>query len=269
MRNVSIYSKSVLCACLLIAVIGALAWQTDDKKKSKESTDKQLQRDTTTPGRYHYDSNEFRIKDLDIALESLDIGLKELNIELKNLNVDIAKTVKEAMAAVDVNKISREVEMELSKIDIKEIQKEIEKELKNINLEEIKIEVQNSLKEAQNEIKQIDMQKLQNEMKELQITIDKKALKTDIDKAMQDARKEIEKAKQEIRDLKDFTASLEKDGLIDRKKGYTVEWTKDGDLIINDTIQPKEVADKYSRFYKKDGYKIKIRPDDDLEVDNL
>ncbi|MBG9375184.1 hypothetical protein I5907_03010 [Panacibacter sp. DH6] len=268
MRNASIYSKSLLVACLLITVIGALAWQTDDKKKNKGSANK-IQRDTIIPRRYDYDSNEFRIKDLDIALDNLDIGLKELNDGLKDLHIDIAKTVKEAMASIDLDKISRDVEIGLSKVDFQEIEKEVERELKNINLGEIKIEVQKSLKEAQNEIKKIDKQKLQNEMKELQITLNKNELKADIDKAMQDARKEIEKAKQEIKDLKSFTSALENDGLIDRKKGYTVEWTKDGDLIINGKLQPKEVADKYRRFYKKDGYKIKIRPDDDLEIDGL
>src|SRR6185295_5143489 len=94
--------------------------------------------------------------------------------------------------------------------------------------------------------------------------------KQEIENAMKDARNEMEKAKRELQDLKDFTGALEKDGLIDKKKGYTIEWTKDGNLIINGKTQPKEISDKYSRYYKKDGYKIKMRPDeDDLEVDDL
>jgi len=54
-----------------------------------------------------------------------------------------------------------------------------------------------------------------------------------------------------LRDLKDFTDALQQDGLIAKKKGYTIEWTKDGDLIINGKTQPKEISDRYSRFYKK------------------
>ena len=93
------------------------------------------------------------------------------------------------------------------------------------------------------------MQKLQNEMKEMQLKLNSSQFKQEIEHAVQGAKKEIEKAKQELQDMKDFTNALVKDGLIDRKKGYTIEWTKDGDLIINGRTQPKEIADKYSRYY--------------------
>lgn len=285
MRNVSKHSKGILLACFCIAVISALAWQKDDKNKKDSPTYKYEQRDTAVPKRHKYDSNEFRIKDLDLSLKELDLSLQKLNLELKDINIEISKTIKDALADVDLENILKDVEIELKNVDVEKIKSEVEKELKEIDVEKIKaevekglkevdlqkinIEVQQSLKEAQQELKKIDKQKLQNEMKELQLKLNKSEFKEELDNALKNAHKEIEKAKQELTDLKDFTSALEKDGLIDRKNGYAIEWTKDGDLIINGKTQPKEISDKYSRYYKKDGYKIKIRPDDDLEIDNL
>jgi len=263
MRNVFKYPKGLILAGLSVIVITAAAWQTDDKDKKNDSTRRQSTGDTVVPRQRDPDKDEFRMKELDKAM-------KELDIQLKDLNVEISKTVKLALAQVDFEKIGKEVEAELKQVDLDKINEEVQAELKNIDLNKINVEVQQSLKEAQEEIKKVDMQKLQNEMKEMQLKLNSSQFKQEIEHAVQGAKKEIEKAKQELQDMKDFTNALVKDGLIDRKKGYTIEWTKDGDLIINGRTQPKEIADKYSRYYKKDGYKIKIRPDDDdLEVDDL
>ncbi|QEC67421.1 hypothetical protein FRZ67_08970 [Panacibacter ginsenosidivorans] len=263
MRNVFKNPKGLILAGLSVIVITAAAWQTDDKDKKNDSTRRQSTGDTIVPKQRNNDKNEFRMKQLDEAMKELDLHLKDLDIE-------ISKNVKEALAQVDFEKISKDVQAQLKQVDFDKINKEVQEELKKVDFNKINIEVQQSLKEAQEEIKKVDMQKLQNEMKEMQLKLNSTQFKQQIENAMQGAKKEIEKAKQELQDLKDFTNALEKDGLIDKKKGYTVEWTKDGDLIINGKTQPKDIADKYSRYYKKDGYKIKIRPDDDhLEIDDL
>jgi len=269
MSNVFKYPKSLLLAGLFIAVITALAWQADDKDKKDTAARRQQTGDTTVPKQRNYDKDEFRMKELDEAMKRLDIEMKNLTLHIKGLDTEISKTIKEALAGIDFEKIGREADAELKKIDFEKIRKEVQEELKEIDFDKINAEVQQSLKEAREEIKKVDMQKLQNEMKELQLKLNSSEFKKEIEDAMKDAKKEIEKAKQELRDLKDFTDALQKDGLIDKKKGYTVEWTKDGDLIINGKTQPKEIADKYSRYYKKDGYKIKISPDDDLEVEDF
>ncbi len=79
-----------------------------------------------------------------------------------------------------------------------------------------------------------------------------------IDDAMNNAKEGIEKAKQQLQQMKDFTDALAADGLIDKKKGYTIEW-KNGNLYINGTQQPKNISDKY-RKYESTG-KIKTEPD--------
>lgn len=269
MRNVFKSTKGLILAGLSVIVITAIAWQTDDKDKKDDSTRRQDAGDTTVPKQRNYDKNEFRMKGLDEAMKQLDIELKNLDLNLKDLDIEISKNVNEALAGIDFEKISKDVEAEIKKIDVEKINKEVEQELKKIDLNKISIEVNQSLKKAQEEFKNVDMQKLQNEMKELQLKLDSKEFKAEMEEAMQGARQEIEKTKQELRDMKDFTEALQKDGLIDKKPGYTIEWTKDGDLIINGKTQSKTVSDKYSRYYKKEGYKIKVRPDDELEVEDF
>lgn len=264
MRNVLKYPKSLLLACLFVVAITAVAWQADNKGKKNDSAGKQSARDTTAPGQH--DIDEFKLKGLDEAMRNLDSQMKNINIDLKGLNIEISKQVNEALASVDFEQIGKDVQNELKNIDIETINKEVQNELKKIDLNKINEEVNQSLKNAQEEIKKIDIEKLQTEMKQMQLKLNNTDLKKEINDAMQNAQKEIQKAQQELKDLKDFTDELQKDGLIDKKKGYTIEWKKDGDLIINGKIQPKEISDKYSRFYKKDGYKIKMNPDDDLKI---
>ena len=66
----------------------------------------------------------------------------------------------------------------------------------------------------------------------------------------------------EIQDiLKEFTEELHEAGLIDKKKGCIIEWKKEGHLYINNKKQQSEISDKYSRYYNKDGYVIKLNCD--------
>lgn len=269
MSNVFKRAKSLLLVGLPVVIITAVAWQVDDKDKKDSSALKQQAGDTTVPKQHNYNKNEFRLKELDEAMRQLDIEMNNLDIRMNGLDTEISKTIHEALVEIDLEKIGAEVESALKEVNIEKKVKEAQEELQKIDLNKINKEIQSSLKDAQEEIKKIDMQKLQTEMKELQLKLNSSAFRNEIENAVKNAQKEIEKAQQELKDLKDFTDALQKDGLVDKKKGYTVEWTKDGDLIINGKTQPKEISDKYSRYYKKDGYKIKIRPDDGLKVDDL
>jgi len=68
-------------------------------------------------------------------------------------------------------------------------------------------------------------------------------------------------ADMELQQLKEFTEELHEAGLIDKKKGCIIEWKKEGHLYINNKKQQSEISDKYSRYYNKDGYVIKLNCD--------
>ena len=84
---------------------------------------------------------------------------------------------------------------------------------------------------------------------------------------MKDARESIEKAKVEVKAYKDFIEELDKDGLINKKETYKIEYRK-GELIVNGKKQPAEVANKYNDFLngRKD-FTIK-KEDDGFTIEN-
>ncbi|CAN5289792.1 hypothetical protein BH11BAC6_BH11BAC6_13280 [soil metagenome] len=271
MKHVFSNSKALILAGLSVIVITAAAWQTDDKNKKDSTANRQQTGDTIVPKQFNYNKNELKLKDLDMAMKQLELSLKSLNVNLQGMDTFISKSVNEALSQVNFEEINKQVQAELKNIDFEKINREVQEELKKVDFNKIKIEINKSLKEAQEEIKNIDMTKMQNDMKELQLKINSGEFKQQVDEAMKDAKKEIEKVKQELQDLKDFINALQKDGLIDKSKGFTIEWTKDGNLIINGKTQPKEISDRYSRYYKKDGYKIKMNAGDDdvLDIESL
>ncbi len=83
------------------------------------------------------------------------------------------------------------------------------------------------------ELAEADMRKQKFDMK-----INGQKMKGDIDKALKDARRSLERSKEEMKNLKEFTDALEKEGLIDKSKAYKIE-VKDGDLYINGKKQYK------------------------------
>ncbi|HEU4633658.1 MAG TPA: hypothetical protein VFS22_06720, partial [Flavisolibacter sp.] len=66
---------------------------------------------------------------------------------------------------------------------------------------------------------------------------------------------------------KSFIDGLDKDGLINKKETYTIEY-KGGELTINGKKQPGEIVSKYSDFLK--GHKdFTIKKDEDnFNIDN-
>jgi hypothetical protein len=48
---------------------------------------------------------------------------------------------------------------------------------------------------------------------------------------------------------------LEKDGLLDSKKPYTVQ-VKEGELYINGSKQLKEVSDRFRKYFQRNNYAL-------------
>jgi len=96
---------------------------------------------------------------------------------------------------------------------------------------------------------------------------DLKKIKPEIERSMADARESIEKAKKELLEYKAFIDGLDKDGLIDKDKNYTIGY-KNGELTINGKKQPAEVVKKYNSYLKgKKDFTIK-KDEDHFNIDN-
>jgi len=146
----------------------------------------------------------------------------------------------------------------MKNVDMDKIKMNIEEQMKKVDMDKIKLDVDKSLKEAQEQMKNIDMEKMKEQMEELKNKLNSDEFKKEIEKSLRDAKENIEKANKELQELKEFTGQLEKDGLIDKNKGYSIEWKNGGELYINGKKQPKEISAKYKKYYKKDGWRVEM-----------
>ena len=67
----------------------------------------------------------------------------------------------------------------------------------------------------------------------------------------------LKKAKTELKDTKEMISEMEKDGLVDSKKGFELEY-KDKVLYIDGKKQTEKVTEKYRKYFKKEHFKIRI-----------
>jgi hypothetical protein len=191
------------------------------------------------------------MKQLDELTANLDIEMKNVAEELKKINLeDITKQVELSLKEVDLEKINADVQKSLASINIEGIEKEIKAALKEIKWDKIDAEVKQALQQAKTEMGKINTDDAKKAMEEARKELDKAKLELkglDFSKIMDNAKEGIEKAKTKLRSLKALFTEMEKDGLIDTRAGFTVNF-KDGDLFINGKKQSKEVTDKYRKY---------------------
>ena len=256
------FARKKLLPILFLAFfsVGLLAW--GKQKRSNQQRVKQSFTDTIPKNK-----TDKKIRDLDEAIDELN--KVDLKIELEKAKANI----EEAMKQIDVAKIQMEVDKAMKQVDMEKIKAEIEQATKEIDAAKIERDIKESLakvdwdkmKKDMDEIKKVDISKLDADMKKLQSEM--KDLGPKIEKEMEKAKIEIEKAKVEMKEYKNFVDGLEKDGLIDKKAGYTVEH-KNGELIINGKKQPADVYNKYRSFLEKHKkFNIK-KTDDNFNIDN-
>jgi hypothetical protein len=254
---------------------------------------KQNQTDTVPKGK-----NEKKIRDLDDVLDELDNA--DLKMETQKAQKEIAEAMKQldgekikmevekAMSEVDFSKVQKEVQESMANLDMTKIQKEIQEAMKEVDGDKLKMETEKAMREVDfpkirkeveesmakidwpkmkadmDQIKNIDMSKLGDNMKKL--SAEMKDMGPKIEKEMEKAKMEIEKAKVEMRAYKEFVDGLEKDGLLNKKEGYTIEH-KEGELKVNGKKVSAEVYSKYRSFlenHKK--FSIK-KSDDNFNID--
>ena len=208
-----------------------------------------------------------KIRDLDDVIDELDRA--EMKVDIEKVN----EQLKEAMKQIDMAKIQIEVDKAIKEVDMEKIKAQVEKATNDINAAKIEKELKESLasvdwekmKKDMEEVKKIDMSKLDVNMKKLDLEM--KGLGPKIEKEMENAKAGIEKAKAEMKEYKSFVDGLEKDGLINKKEGYTIQH-KNGELIINGKKQPADVYNKYGSFLKKHNKFTVKKSDDDFNIYN-
>lgn len=263
-----------------ILSIGLLSW--DFKQPGSVFTDNDIS-DTIPPGR------EKKIRDLDDVLKELDDAQFKMDKNFKPDMEKMKKEMEESFKKIDMDKLKAEIDRGLKEMDMDKIKMEVEKSIAKIDWDKMKADME-KVKEIDMGKMELDMKKMEEEMKKIGPEIEKSMVKIkemdfskleldmkkmeeemkkigpEMEKAMEKAKVEIEKAKEEMKEYKTFVDGLDKDGLIDKKKEYTIKH-KDGEFIINGKKQPAEVYNKYRSFLEKHKTFTIEKSDDDFNID--
>jgi hypothetical protein len=249
--------KIVFVLAISATAIGFTAFSQTEKNNEGSFRKERFQKDDTSRHAKRNGADDYRNFDqLDTEMKNLDQQMKKLDEEMKKMQVTLSQQqIELELKQVDAEKISNEVEESVKNINWEQISKDIEKNAANLDKQKI-AEIKNQIEKAR---MQLDKQKMNMHINIPKIDIEKIRLTTE--KSMKNARKSMERAKEEMKKMRDFTNALQKDGLIDKSKKYKVQ-VKDGELYINDQKQPKEVSEKYKKYYRSDNFTIEMNDGD-------
>lgn len=237
------------------------AWQSTGSSLPVKPYVLSVDQDTLKPKSKSQLKKNYPAGEIDIEMKEMEKAMAEMNKEMK---IDFSKMDKEIKQAME----------EIKKIDFAKISQDVEASLKEINWDKTRMEVDKALKEAEIKIKAIDIKKLEKEMAKVSEEVSKQKIisQVDLEKIKKNVQESLAKAKlsiansmKELSQLKEFTDSLEKEGLINKKKGYKIE-IKDGELYINGNKQTKEVNDKYRKYFKEDNFSISSDSEDSIKI---
>lgn len=223
----------------------------------------------TVPDRDY--NNSMKMKDFDRIISELDQTMLKTSDELKKIDMDkIMKDVEVSLASIDAEKIMKDVQLSLKQVDLDKIMQDVKESLqsvKDIKIEDVNGEVEKALKEAKvemenakKEMDKVDTKSIRRELEKAREEVAKSKLeigKIDMGKIMDEAKEGIDKAKTELRQIKAMFLEMEKDGLVDTKKGFSIEY-KNKDLYIDGKKQSEQVTDKYRHYFKDDHFKMTI-----------
>lgn len=263
MKQFMLKNKTVIGGAMALVAFGIFSLSFQDTPYVKAIMDNQERPQDTTKKK----KNSMTMKEFDQLSEKLDKQvldqLKQLDMQkvqlklnqaLQDLNIEqISETVEKSLKSINLDKMREELKEQASKMDqdylnsetgsaLAEAKKELEKaseEMKKINTDEIRKELEKA---------KLELRKSKVEMQQI-----------DMDKIMQEAREGIDKAKKELKRTRQMFTEMEKDGLIDTKKGFKIGYKKN-ELFINGVKQSQQVADKYRSYFNEgeDDFEISI-----------
>ncbi|HQW92339.1 MAG TPA: hypothetical protein PKY28_04530 [Ferruginibacter sp.] len=272
MKHFILKNKEALTGTIAFLLIGAMTMSFQD---SPFGYSKFLEKDAvkisagcadTIPDKEFMES--MKMKDFDKLQAELDKSLKQVDAEIRKIDFSgIQKEIESSLRSADMEKIMKDVELSLQNIDLDKMMAGISSSLKDIDMKHTSAEIEKTLAEAKKEIekaklgiKEIDKEAIKKELVNAEKEIEKARIeinKIDLEKIMDEARTGIDKAKAELKLTKEMFTEMEKDGLINTKKGFSIGY-KNKDLYIDGKKQPEKVTDKYRKYFKEDPYKITI-----------
>jgi hypothetical protein len=272
MKEFILKNKKALISAIAVLLIGGITMSFQDSPFSYSRFDvpenqepKKCCKDTVPEKDYN---GSMKMKDFDNLQNVLDKSLLQTMEEMKKIDFsNMQKEIEASLKSVDMDKIMKDVQLSLKSIGVDKILADVKSSLNDIDWADKNEEIEKALKEAKKEIekakveiKDIDQDAIKKEMDKAKAEIEKSKAeieKIDMDKIMNEAKEGIDKAKEELRMTKEMFNEMEKDGLINSKEGFTLEY-KNKDLYIDGKKQSEQTTDKYRKYFKRDHFKIKI-----------
>ena len=204
------------------------------------------------------------MRDFDLLLQNIDNEMLKMQKEVNRIDFDkMQQQITASLDKVDFGKIKIDIDKAMKEIDFAKIEQGVKTALREIDWDEVNDNVKISLQNAKKEIEKINMEAVKKEMEKVKLEIEnsRNEIKNiNIDEIMKNANAGISKAKDELRLTKQMFNEMEKDGLINQKEGFTIEY-KDKTLIINGKKQSEAISHKYQQYIKGDSFKISISKD--------
>lgn len=208
------------------------------------------------------DKEGIKMKDFDQLQAQLETVLGKVGAELKGIEFEKLQleAATRALKEMDMEKVMKSVEQSLKSIDLDKSLADISVSMQDLKADYNQEDVEKALAEAKKEmekakleIKDFDKSAFKKEMEKSMLEIEK----IDMNKIMDEARAGIDKAKEELKLTKEMFTEMEKDGLINKKAGFTIEY-KNKELYIDGKKQDERTADKYRKYFKQEHFKMKI-----------
>ncbi|MEO5892518.1 MAG: hypothetical protein ABIQ31_19885 [Ferruginibacter sp.] len=248
-----------IAACLLIAGVTMSFQNTPFGPIDKLDTLTDI--GDTIPGKTAGDDAKMSIKDFDQLMLNMDKEMLKVQKELTRIDFSkINQEIKASLDKVDFDKINVDIDKAMKGIDFTKIEQSVKSALSEIEWNKVNNDIKLSLQDAKKEIEKINMESVKKAMEKAKVEIEKskkEIKKINVDEIMKNTNAGIMKAKEELLLTKTMFNEMEKDGLIDQKEGFTIEY-KDKDLLINGKKQSEEIRNKYRQYIRGDSFKISI-----------
>jgi len=272
MKEFILNHKKAITGAIAVLLIGGITMSFQDSPFSynrfavEENQEPKNCFTDTVPEKDH--KGNMTMKDFDNLQKVLDESLLQTMEEMKKIDFSkMQKEIEASLKSVDMEKIMKDVSHSLKSIDLDKILADVKSSLNEIDLADKNEEIEKALQEAKKEIEKakmeirdIDRDAIKKELDKARLNIEKSKAemnRIDMDKIMSEAKEGIDKAKEELLMTKEMFNEMEKDGLIDPKQGFTIEY-KNKDLYIDGKKQTEKTTGKYRKYFKKEHFKIRI-----------
>ncbi|MFT3681543.1 MAG: hypothetical protein QM791_14830 [Ferruginibacter sp.] len=254
--------KAIIAGVACIGLIATLTSFSNDEFGPLQKIDSQELKKDSVPELSK--EKHLNMQEYDQLVEDLQQELKKTQEKLSG--VEMEKAMQEAQAAIsniNFEKMQADISAALKAVDFASIEKDLAVAMTKTDWKKINTELKASLEAARKEMDNIKLEEVNKELEKAKAEVEKskEALKAiDFDKIMADAATGITAASEELKQTKVMFNEMEKDGLINRKEGFSIEY-RNKTLYINGKKQNEATTEKYRRYIHGDDFKITIDKD--------